>query len=313
MKTTKTECLGSTRRARGIAEAVWASTCFLAGAMVILLATGCVTEGYMVDRTAVQAQAGAPVSAQVEIASVPYDPNLPRYVVAVLPLNYGASGITSGSGREPSGNVQSLAVTPSDLAGGGGAASKEGIGVASQLTTALTRCGNISVVDPSMLIRNPDGTITCKLQPGEVGPLLIKGTLTEFNETVDASERERTGSLRQVGQAASLLGAVSGAPYATVPGDVLQIADPQWENKKVTRKGMVGMDLQLIDGRTGRIVRGYTCSGTFATQSAVNGKNIFGFGNRSSEFAASALGQATRAAMNEALRQTADALRVVPR
>jgi hypothetical protein len=276
------------------------------------LIVGCATEGYQVDRTAVQAQAGAPVSAQVEVISIANDPNTPRFVVAVVPLNYGASGITSGSGKEPEGIAQPLAVAPDSLTGGG-IATKEGIGVAAQLTTALTYCGNISVIEPSMLARKPDGTITCKLQPGEVGPFIIKGTLTEFNEQVDASERQRTGSLRQVGQAASLLGAASGVPFASVPGDVVQIADPQWENKKVTRNGMVGMDLQLVDGRSGRIVRGYACKGTFTTQSAVNGRNIFGFGSRSSEFAASALGQATRAAMNQAVTQTFDALKAAPR
>jgi curli biogenesis system outer membrane secretion channel CsgG len=81
----------------------------------------------------------------------------------------------------------------------------------------------------------------------------------------------------------------------------------------MTRSGMVGMDLQLVDGRSGRIVRGYNCAGTFKTVSATSGLSVFGIGGGDSAFAASALGQATRAAMNDALRQTSDALAMAPR
>ncbi len=258
----------------------------LAGAALIVSLSGCAS----VDRQGVQAQAGAPVAAQVQMVSIPYNASLPRYVVAVEPLDYGASGLTSG------GEYQA------------GPGSQVGAGMAAQLTTALTGCGNISVVEWEGIQKTDDGTYTCKLQDGEVGPFIIKGAVTEFNETADLSGKKRGGSLGTAGAVMGIAGAVTGNRGLTYGGAGVAAANPTYENEKVTRSGMVAMDLKIVDGRTQRVVRGFRSSGTFTTQSATSGLTVFGIGGSNQEFAASALGQATRAAMNDALQQIASSL-----
>ena len=284
-----------------------------------LILSSCAT----VDRTSAQAQAGAPVAAQVEVVSIPYNPNLPRFVVAVAPFDYGASGITSGNSiaraPSPDGSLGAIVFGGLDEGGGSpishqsGPGAQVGNGMSAQLVTALTRCGNISVVEPDMIESNPDGTYTCKMLDGEVGPFVIKGMVTEFNETADLEEKKRGGSLGLAGAALGIAGAVTGSDALAITGGGIAAANPTYENKKMTRMGMVGMDLQLIDGRTRRIVQGYNASGTFKTVSATSGLSVFGIGGGDAQFAASALGQATRAAMNDAVQKTMTALSFAPR
>jgi curli biogenesis system outer membrane secretion channel CsgG len=282
---------------------------------IALLTAGCAS----VDQTNVQAKTGAPVSAQVEIASIPYNASLPRFVVAVLPLDYGASsGVTTIQGAPSAdGSVGSVFTGGLNSGGqtvvGGAPGSQVGYGMAAQLITALTRCGNVSVMEPQMLQQQPDGTYMCKMIPGEVGPFIIKGAVTEFNEAANQQEKSRGGSLGLLGAAAGVAGAATGHSGLAWTGAGVAAANPTYENKTMRREGMVGMDLQLVDGRSGRIVSGYQCSGTFASESAVSGLSVFGIGGGDAQFASSALGQATRAAMNDAIHKTMNGLMAAPR
>lgn len=257
---------------------------------MVALITGCTTTSQEGLATQAQAQAGAPTAAQVEVLSLPYDGNLPTYVVAVDPLDYSASGQISGGGAH---------AQTTDI----------GKGLSAQLMTALSKWPNISMIDREMLTKNPDGTFVCKLGPNELGPFIIKGTVTEFNETAGASEKTRGASLGRVGLIAGIAGAITGEDELTYVGAGLAAANPTFAKGKANRCGMVGMDLQLVDGRSGRILNSFNCSGTFTTVSEINGRSIFGIGGTNAEFAASALGQATRAAMNDALKRTADTLK----
>ena len=258
----------------------------------LLLSANCATAGG-VDQTAAQAKEGAPVADQVPILTIPYDANLPRFVVAVKPLDYSASGQISGGGA------------PIDN-------ENIGKGLAAQLITSLTKAGNVSVADAASVKQADDGTLTTKLQSGEVGPFLIKGTVTEFNETADLSSKKRGGSLGGAGAITGIAGAITGNRKMTYIGAGVAAANPTIEKGETKRSGMVGMDLQLIDGRTGRILGSYQCSGTFTTMSSVSGMSLFGIGGSNTEFAASALGQATRSAMNDALRQISQGLKSAP-
>jgi hypothetical protein len=76
------------------------------------------------------------------------------------------------------------------------------------------------------------------------------------------------------------------------------------------RTGMVGMDIQILDGRVLRMVPGGTfdCQGSFTTIAAGSDFRMLGISKGDSEMAASSLGNATRAAMNDALQKTRDAL-----
>src|SRR5205807_10190780 len=61
----------------------------LTATALVSLFAGCAT---MVDKSSMQATEGAPVSAQVELVRVPYDPSLPKYVVTIEPLKAGTEG-----------------------------------------------------------------------------------------------------------------------------------------------------------------------------------------------------------------------------
>lgn len=258
----------------------------------VVTVLGCATA--TVDRTQAQAREGAPVSAEVPVLVIPYDANLPRFVVAVDPLEYSASGQISGGGAP----IQNRDIGP---------------GLSAQLVTSLTKAGNVSVVDRAGVTDHGDGTFTCKMQDGEVGLFLLKGTVTEFNETADLSAKQSGASLGRAGVIAGIAGAVTHNRDLTYAGAGVAAANPTVGSSEMKRSGMVGMDLQLVDGRTGRIVGSYICKGTFTTMSATSGASVFGIGGSNTEFAASALGQATRAAMNEALRQIFQGLKSASR
>jgi curli biogenesis system outer membrane secretion channel CsgG len=135
--------------------------------------------------------------------------------------------------------------------------------------------------------------------------------VTEYSETADASGKAWGGGLGGMGLATGVIGAITENRDAAAVGMDVAIANASARRGDMKRKGMVGMDLQLVDGRTARIVRSYNCSGTFTTISSVSGLSVFGIGGTNTEFAASALSQATRAAMNDALQKIADARRTV--
>lgn len=184
-----------------------------------------------------------------------------------------------------------------------------GKGISAQLRTALARWGNISIIDPAALTRQQDGSYTCKMQDRELGPFIISGTVTEFNETADMTQKKKGGSLGGLGAVVGVVGGFAGVPGAAYTGAGVAAANPTYQNEKMTRTGMVGMDLQVMDGRSARVAGAFNCAGKFTTVSATSGASLFGIGGGSADFAASALGQATRAAMNDALKQTADVLR----
>lgn len=293
----------------------------LGGAALLLagLGAGCAS----VDASSVQAQAGAPLAAEVPVATIPFDPNLPRFVVAVEPFGTSASGQISGSAAPtaPGADGSIGGLLGGGLQGGGangthvdeGGPGAIGPGVSAQLITALSNCGNISIITPEAVVRNPDGTFSCKLQPGEVGPFIVKGAVTEFNETADLKGKKRGGSLGLAGVGLGLAGAITGSQALGLAGTGVAVANPTYENEKVRRSGAVGLDVQVIDGRSGRLMRSFNSSGTFTSESATSGMSLFGIGGGNAAFAASALGQATRAAMNDALQQTFNTLIAAPR
>jgi len=175
-----------------------------------------------------------------------------------------------------------------------------GTGIAAQLLSALGNVGNIIVIDYEHYRKNK-GNIS--LRKGEVGPFVIKGTVTEFNEVAEADEENQGASLGWTGTVLGIAGAVAGVPGAGIAGSALSAANPTYENTKMRRTGSVGMDLQLVDPDSGRVFGAVVSSGKFTAESASSGVSVFGIGGGGSAFAASALGQATRAATNDAIRQ----------
>lgn len=290
---------------------------WLVGAAVPVLASCAAT----VDKSSVQATNLAPVSTQVEVVRIPFDGAQPMYVVTVEPLSVG-TGSGGGATQASSGGHYGWGPFGWGILGGTaptapgaytpdhqGMGERVGQGVAAQLISALGNVGNIVVIDYEHYRKNENNPAKL-LHPGEVGPFVIKGTITEFNEVAEANDERKGGSLGWAGAILGVAGAISGTPAAGIAGAAVAAANPTWEKTKARRTGSVGMDLQVVEPSSGRMVGTITSHGTFSSESATSGFSLFGIGGGESAFAASALGQATRAALNDTLKQLSDQLRV---
>lgn len=270
-----------------------------------------------VNKSSVRATQTAPESTQVDIVRIPYDANYPRYVVTVEPLVFGADGSPSGYGPETPGTQygwgpwgwgilpsgpKAQAYNPPTV----GATANMGEGIAGQLVTALSNAGNIVVIDYDYFASNR-GKI--KLKKGEVGPFVVKGTITEFNEIAEAAGESSGGSLGALGAALGVAGGIAGNTPAAITGSAVALANPTYETQKARRTGAVAMDLKVLEPGGGRILGGVMANGSFTSESAASGFSLFGVGKASNAFAASALGQANRAAMNSATTQIVELLK----
>jgi len=291
----------------------------IASAFAGLLAlSGCAPA--TVNPQAVRATEMAPPSTQVDVVRLPYDPNLPWYVVTVEPLAVGVDGGGSPPPQAPgvarygwgSWGWGILPTGPQAQPYEGGTqqvSARMGEAVAAQLTTALSNAGNIRVIewdyfrqyqgDPARLVDR---------RAREVGPFVIRGTVTEFNEIAQATGQSTGGSIGALGAALAIGGAIAGNRPATYTGIGVAAANPTFDNTVAQRTGSVAMDLRIVEPANGRILGSVVASGSFTSQSAANGFSLFGFGTASNAYAASALGQAQRAAMNSATTQIAQRL-----
>ena len=251
---------------------------------------GCST----LNSASVQATAGAPIAAEVAEVNIPYDSKFQKFVVAIEPLRF-ASNMDLTGGDDGSKIIITSGSAVSDQ-------------ISAQLTTALSNVGNIAVLDKMAVKKKKDGMLSAKLKKGEVGPYVVKGTITEFNENAEVSADSAGGSLGWTGLVMGIAGAVAGKPALGWTGAGIAAANPSYHEAEASRKGVVGIDLVIVDGRDGRIVKSFSTKGTFIAKSAKSGFSLFGIGKNKSEFASSAIGQAIRAALNDAAKKTFDAL-----
>jgi curli biogenesis system outer membrane secretion channel CsgG len=287
---------------------------------VAVLASAC---SATVDKASVKATQTAPESTQVEVVRVPYDPSLPYYVVTVEPFSFDADSGGGGSappvpgrrygwgpfgwGLLPEG-PQARAYNPPPQ----GASANMGPAIAAQLVTAMSNAGNVRIIDYDYYAQNQSrpGSLAKKSEH-EIGPFLIRGSVTEFNEVAEAAGSSTGGSLGGLGAALGVAGAIAGNTPAAVTGAGVALANPTYENTKARRTGSVAMDLKIVNPSNGRLVGSVVANGSFTSESAANGFSLFGFGKASNAYAASALGQANRTAMNSATTQIVDRLRSV--
>ena len=283
-----------------------------------LCLAGCTAE---VNKQSARATQVAPESTQVEVVRIPYDPSLPRYVVTVEPLSFDAGGGGGGSappvpgrrygwgpwgwGLLPEG-PQARAYNPPPQAASG----QMGSAIAAQLTTALSNAGNIVIIDYDFYQEHRSRPKEM-VKKGEVGPFVIRGSVTEFNEVAEAKGSAVGGSLGAVGAALGIAGAIAGNTPAAVTGAGLAVANPTLEKSEAQRTGSVAMDLKVVSPIDGRLVGSVVANGSFTSVTAASGFSVFGIGKASNAYAASALGQANRAAMNSATTQIMERLRSV--
>lgn len=287
---------------------------------VLLAALAAACAPATVDKQSVRATSQAPESTAVDVVRVPYDPSLPYYVVVVEPFTFDADGSPAGDtprtpgvrygwgpwgwGILPEG-PRAEAYNPPPQ----GATAQMGTAIANQLVTALGNAGNIRIIEydyfyqrrgkPSSLVHRNDR---------EVGPFVIRGSVTEFNEIAEATGSSTGGSAGALGAALGVAGAIAGNREAAIAGTALGLANPTYEHTVARRTGSVAMDLKITDPSNGRVVGTAVANGSFTSESAASGFSMFGLGKASNAFAASALGQANRAAMNSATQQVVDRL-----
>jgi curli biogenesis system outer membrane secretion channel CsgG len=280
---------------------------------VCALLAGCTAT---VNKQGVRATDQAPEGAQVEVVRIPYDPSYPRYVVTIEPFTFDASGTAGGRGPQVPGRrygwgpwgwgllpegPRAQAYTPPPQS----ATASMGSGIASQLETALSNVGNVQIIDYQHYLanqKNPGRMI----RRGEIGPLVIRGSVTEFNEVAEATGSSTGASLGALGTALGIAGAIAGNTEAAVTGAAVAIANPTFE-KTVARR--TGKDVKIVNPRDGRLAASINANGSFTAETAASGFSVFGIGKASNAFAQSALGQANRAAMNSATQQIWDRLR----
>ena len=252
----------------------------------LLLAAGCTAT---LDKSSVKAKAGATESTETEVVSIPYDPAYPKYVVAVEPFVFSRTFAPNEHGMTI--NIR-----------------QGGEELAAKLTTALANSGNISVVD-SGLRKSNSGTYSARLNKGEVGPFVIRATVTEFTENAEAESEKVGGSLGWAGAATGIAGAITGNDALTWTGAGVAAANPTLEQETASRTGMVAIDFRVVDGRTGRVTGAFKAAGNFTAASATSGFSLFGIGKQSHKFAQSALGQAVQMAVNDAVTKITSELK----
>lgn len=226
-----------------------------------------------------QAEAGRPDSAKVTQVSIPYQPSRPKAILIVEPIRT-SSSVTTWSNNEAS------QVPVADK-------------MAAQLTTALAKVGNFVLYQPGSNV---------SIKKGEVGPYLVRATLTEFNELADAESNNTDVGLGGAGAVLGIAGAIANKPGLMWTGAGLAIANPEYHDGSASTKGMVAFDVQIIEKKTGRIVDSFDASGIFKSASSSRGIGLFGISNQQSKFSSSAIGQALRAAMNDVVQKTHDTL-----
>lgn len=233
-----------------------------------------------VDRTGAQATTTRPVSTEVPLESIPYDPRFPKWVLVVEPFVYAASGVSAGVGVSGT-----TVLDPGDQIGPGASA---------QLVSRLSQVGNVILVDWADY-QEQRGQI--KLQPGEIGPFIIRGAVTEWQEKSDEST---SGEVKGPSPLIHVI------PYGI--GGIIASGVGTKSETQTRMEGMVAIDLRVVDSRSKRVVASFPAAGSFVTYGASKSRTSFNTTRTSVEYAASAIGQAERQAMNNAIHGIHDCL-----
>lgn len=259
---------------------------FLSLGILTFTLSGCIAA---VNPASIQARGGTTPSTEVSVASIPYDSARPTALLVV-------ESVTSPRATPDLSNdlIVRIESTQVDLS--------------QKLISTLTRTGNIAILDSRALRPQADGTYRVTQQDREKGPYLVRATLTEFTERAEELENSRELSLGWVGVAAGIAGLVTGKPGLGWSGLGVALADPKFSRGGMRRTGVVSFDIQVVDGRTLRVVDAFKAGGTFSAENAETSFSLFGYTDKRSAFAQSVLGQAAQAALNDAASKIRAAL-----
>jgi curli biogenesis system outer membrane secretion channel CsgG len=237
--------------------------------------------GCSVQTGDVSAKAGRTEGTEVAELKIPYDPKKPKIALVVEPFIASQSVVTWTNDE--------------------GGAVPIGDKMAAQLITALSKVGNFVLYDSR-------STKKVSAPPKGKGPYYITAVLTELNENAEAEADSKGASLGGLGVLAGIAGAVTGNRGLGWTGFGLAVANPTYQKNHAKRKGVVAFDAKIVEKSTGRIITSFESAGTFTSESEAVGASLFGIGGSKAVAASSALGQALRVAMNDAVQKSADEL-----
>lgn len=152
--------------------------------------------------------------------------------------------------------------------------------IVSQLTSALAAIGNISIVHLAALQPAGNGTFRYggKVSSNESGPYLIRAVITEYEARVE-EDKSKVKIPLFFGTSHNIL------------------------------KGVVGLDVAVVDGRSGRIVASVPAQGTFTQEEKKANVGILTDIFEQSSMARSVMDQALRVALNDAAVRIFESLR----
>jgi curli biogenesis system outer membrane secretion channel CsgG len=245
-----------------------------------------------VNKASIKANNQTPEAMEVEEINIPYNASLPRFLVSVEPFTVSNSVTVRANLNGPnlcnnfnctfSSGIQTVA---NDMS--------------AQLITALSKAKNFALIDHNAIANKQK----IKMGNFEQGPFLIKGTLTELSEIAEETDNSSGASFGWLGIITTIAGVVTDKPGLTWGGAGLTGLNPSYKKNDNKRTGMVAFDIQLIDTNSNRIISSDRVLGTFTSASQSKGFSILGISNESKTSAKSAISQATRVALNDAVKK----------
>lgn len=152
------------------------------------------------------------------------------------------------------------------------------INIAAQFTSSLAGVGNFLLLSPAAAKSRGNGLYEANVPNGAVGPFIIKAIVTEEVQEVEGN-RSRV----------------------FVPGIV--------SSKNSELKGVVVLDVTVLDGRTGALVTAFPTEGTFTSHDKRFSAGVILPLAEQHAFARSVVSQAQRVALNEAAARILGAFR----
>jgi hypothetical protein len=152
------------------------------------------------------------------------------------------------------------------------------INVAAQFTSSLAGVGNFLLLAPAAATSMGNGLYRANLPSGAVGPFVIKAIVTEEVQEVEGNRTR-----------------------IFVPGIVA--------SKSSELKGVVVLDITVLDGRTGALVTAFPTEGTFISQDKRFSAGAVLPIAEQHAFARSVVSQAQRVALNQAAVRILEAFR----
>lgn len=235
-----------------------------------------------IDRTSIRASSDIPESAKVDDIQIAKDESKPNYAILVQYLwdktytnNYSADSetkldIKADSTKYGAGLVKGDITSKRNASFSTYAPATRTRQITAQLNSALSSVGNFVLLSGSALV--PAGNGNFRFQNPEQfknvkGPYLMRARITEYTEVSDYRKEKLNLGL--------------------------------YKNKETESRGVVAIDVELVDGLSGTIVSAFPVKASFGYQNREEGSGGLLPIYKQRQYAQSALDQALRQASNQ--------------